>query len=1342
MSGGIPDIAGLGYLPLRHEQENVDVGLRHVVNAVAVQKIDPADPQVLREVDGSAGDALGAFFWLPEGGKRNGAGWAFSSWPAKVTRPERGQAISLTTNRGDGQKVRPVRDETLVADERFEEKGPAFPEWANRQPKGWPGLVTGATSENRQQLVWTPGAHGLVAAEAAGDPDLSSVVLDLDGDDRPDKDRRAHLNAFWRVVKKPSTSPTIGTASGLAWQLGSGRGSRAGFGLVTGAGVAQKGGGGPAPTGGDGRIDTGVGFDGTSEQPGPGASATGNPNVPWTIGSVSGGIGSDTRQEPPAAAGGTRHACMSVFAGGPIAIPGPDDTQHQLGADADGNPIMAAAIHAAALYMGPEKGQVGPLAFERGPMPALQSGNFLAPVHLRWDPSIPHTWSSDARPGVGMWRWFAESHFYVPPTTTPPPTTPPPETTPPPSTTPPPTTPRKKRKIPPPPPPSTTPPPTTPGGGDGGTPVITTPRRPGTPEPPAGGGAVTPPGDGGTPVVPGGQVTPPGGGGRDRPENPPPRPPGTPSGSIDEPTGLPPQLPRGTPGGQLEPTPVRPGDLPHPVRPGEPIDPSLPGGGWIDPAGELDATPPEYDPRRDGPLTPDGIPKKRVVAATARDDVSVPFVASTMELAIPALLFRPGTCTAGRPDLTNALRPAEGDLAEHDRTAPVVARVEAAFAKPGANCGSSLPSYTAKPGAARYCGGTASGNVGWFPPEVGMRDHATSFAPAGIDVSTVHHTYLKGKVLHGSGLPDPTGGGTKSGYTWGANATNGAMEFHERSSTGAITSTSTLPKRTGTVIQAPSALTANKLPSADANGDMIDSGVMDDGSAVGLSRQLLNGNHASGLIVEAQANSASLTLRGAHGKTSAGGAVLINGGDPAVGNPNAGSVTVRGGDAPGAGTGGSYTTRAGTSASGAKGVWDLQTPGGTSRLKVNADGSVTTAGDWEHGGSHSYASATVTGLPLPQGHLSGLRVRYSSATAIVVEAGEARSAADDADISLGSETTVSITTIDAAAGLDEKTLSATATTHGTATFEPSASIWSETALSATVRNLTGTNLSGAGTTITGTGTKFLSELAPGDVLRSVSKGAARVTAIASDTSLTIAAAFPGGNPNGDAGTNTVYENLIVRIAAETPRRVNTISHAGTSVVCASAWTSSTTGVAIKIGGEIASAIYHAHLVTGGSGTTAILSTQRTTPYGVTGYTTASRRLGAMPNNSSGNLIPSKTLQVGRWRLLQFSDPDTHSRILAGGTATSATDVDASAVVPSGAIGMMRFIAVYGGTARTIYFRANADGGTYGTFVVDSASAGTISGYGWLGCVGGAYEYYLSGAGSSAFIDVQGFVEEV
>lgn len=289
----------------------------------------------------------------------------------------------------------------------------------------------------------------------------------------------------------------------------------------------------------------------------------------------------------------------------------------------------------------------------------------------------------------------------------------------------------------------------------------------------------------------------------------------------------------------------------------------------------------------------------------------------------------------------------------------------------------------------------------------------------------------------------------------------------------------------------------------------------------------------------------------------------------------------------------------------------------------------------------------------PKGHMDGLLVRFSSVTSIIVGPGQARDYDDATNITLATEDTADISGAD----LDETTLAATATTHGTQTFEPSASIYSETALSSTVRTLTGTwSTSGTAMTCPGANGNAKAEVKVGDMVRSATNGASRVTAITTNNAITLSTALPGGNVTTEAFT--LYENVIVRIAAETPRRINTISHDGLSVVCASSWTSNTSGVAIALGGEMASAFYHLYLASGSSGTGAKISAQRTRPYGWSGYTTAFRRLCTLYNNASGHMMQSRWERHGD--VVEVKLFDAATTIVTAGTATSYVARNATA----------------------------------------------------------------------------------
>lgn len=386
-------------------------------------------------------------------------------------------------------------------------------------------------------------------------------------------------------------------------------------------------------------------------------------------------------------------------------------------------------------------------------------------------------------------------------------------------------------------------------------------------------------------------------------------------------------------------------------------------------------------------------------------------------------------------------------------------------------------------------------------------------------------------------------------------------------------------------------------------------------------------------------------------------------------------------------------------------------------------------------------------LAWPKGHIDSLPIRYSSATAIIVGTGKARSSDDTKNLTLADESTVSITTIGAALGLDRVTATATCDPDGTETVVLSASLYSETALSGTVRTLTGT-VSTVGTAATGTGTKFLTEVAIGDVIRSATKGASRVTAIASDTALTLVAATPGGNATAE--TFTFYENLILTMHTTT-ERVNTVTHNGLTVVMAGPVPTASAGQVVWIGPEIGSAWYFVWAIEkdDASAVTAILSTQRTRPYGVTNYAggNARRLLGWVPNNSSSNFIKGRYHRRGRSLSFIYDNVEGATRILSAGRATSFTRVDASGYIPPTANEVI--LQVIGNSVDVATDILVRELGSSATFGQDPVNISDVNG-GVNGArtnvpampmnSGQAVEYYLTATVTTggAFIDVVGF----
>lgn len=106
---------------------------------------------------------------------------------------------------------------------------------ADKFPGGTVGIVLASTDENQQEDVFFHCDPRLVAVNVNGDPELGSLVYDLNENSEYDRERGARLQSIFRVIKKP-----LGTANAIAMQLGSAGQSDTGGGYV----IDDKGGGG------------------------------------------------------------------------------------------------------------------------------------------------------------------------------------------------------------------------------------------------------------------------------------------------------------------------------------------------------------------------------------------------------------------------------------------------------------------------------------------------------------------------------------------------------------------------------------------------------------------------------------------------------------------------------------------------------------------------------------------------------------------------------------------------------------------------------------------------------------------------------------------------------------------------------------------------------------------------------------------------------------------------------------------------------------------------------------------------------------------------------------------
>jgi hypothetical protein len=198
-------------------------------------------------------------------------------------------------------------------------------------------------------------------------------------------------------------------------------------------------------------------------------------------------------------------------------------------------------------------------------------------------------------------------------------------------------------------------------------------------------------------------------------------------------------------------------------------------------------------------------------------------------------------------------------------------------------------------------------------------------------------------------------------------------------------------------------------------------------------------------------------------------------------------------------------------------------------------------------------------LGLPKRYVEGLvleHVQGESARKATVTPGSCRNAADTADIELTTKTTVDADISHSAStglplinGIDEIGLDNLATgsitcSQTTTTITASGNIIPHYK----PKDITGT-ISATGTALTGTSTKFLSELYPGDLVgSSTTYGFSYVVSVESDTAATLWLAFPGGDPTSIAAQVINQATIWPGTVTTNKQVVRTINAAGTSIV--------------------------------------------------------------------------------------------------------------------------------------------------------------------------------------------------
>lgn len=382
------------------------------------------------------------------------------------------------------------------------------------------------------------------------------------------------------------------------------------------------------------------------------------------------------------------------------------------------------------------------------------------------------------------------------------------------------------------------------------------------------------------------------------------------------------------------------------------------------------------------------------------------------------------------------------------------------------------------------------------------------------------------------------------------------------------------------------------------------------------------------------------------------------------------------------------------------------------------------------------------------GSVSGFQLAYLDTTDILVRSGYAADSTNAAVIHMADDwvqlavTTPALTTIGKAGqtgGLDRFFLATgTATTSNGSAAVVGTSTSFLTAFG--TRNLlVGTIGTGgaATTTIAGTSTHFLSEVAVGDLIGNSSVGYSRVTAVASDTSLTVASNLTIAN----GSTGTVIENAWLQLFNDGVQQINAIAD-NTHLTLVNTITTGHAGQTVYAGPiPTATVALFVWAGTGGSGTGVFLSTQRTTPFGLTGYNTNVRRIGSiMWIGGSTLLLPFSQTGNGQQRQyqLEINFNSYSDLILSGGTATAWTALVPNTLAPPTA-SQLTLLCQANVTAYSNLRKRNTGEASTNrpTFIPNTASYIVLV----CACDGAqAIEYANSVGGGSTFIYVAGYTE--
>jgi hypothetical protein len=382
----------------------------------------------------------------------------------------------------------------------------------------------------------------------------------------------------------------------------------------------------------------------------------------------------------------------------------------------------------------------------------------------------------------------------------------------------------------------------------------------------------------------------------------------------------------------------------------------------------------------------------------------------------------------------------------------------------------------------------------------------------------------------------------------------------------------------------------------------------------------------------------------------------------------------------------------------------------------------------------------------PSGWVFKLNTAWISTTDIYVLPGNCADSTAAASLTLSSRQDVSITSFDVALGLVRNALVGTVATNS-ASKNVTGTGTQFTGAAFQTRALSGTISASASTTVTGSNTLFLSQVAVNDLIGTVAGGWTRVTAIASDTSLTISTS------STFSGAASVMEQPLLQPASQSTRQVDIVTDDTHLTLTANAsgtnsGIGATAGAFPQFAAGVGAFYFYVYICNGGSGTTAILSSQRTVPWLPTGYTTYYRRLGAVCLDSSGNILAFTSTGANSSKVISYQTAiNTYSsRLVTNGTATSWTALAGNVLAPPTSDKLIVSINQAAptnttnayirprnigesATSRNIYGRCNASSNTASTLLAD--------------CDGAQFIDYVNSAASGATnVDLAGYEDQL